>query len=538
MSNNCQFDRFGVMLDQSRNAVMKVDSVKRYIDILSSIDANFLMLYTEDTYEVKNQPYFGHNRGRYSMDELKELDSYAKEKGIELIPCIQTLAHMISIFRWYLYHDIIDMHDVLLCEDEHTYQLLEDMFATLAECFTSRTINIGLDEAHALGTGKYRDLHGHKEKIDIFLTHLNKVSEIAKKYGFKMLMWSDMFFKFVSDEALEDEKRIQEIRSMIPDNVELVYWDYYSHDPQTYDSKMVKHKAIVDNLWYAGTLFSSTGFTPHNGFSMKANEAAYTACKDNGVKNAVLCLWGDNGSETSKFATLPSLYYCSQIAHGNKDMENIKSGFKAKFGIDFDDYMLLDLPDTPNKDSYVDSEKYFLYNDPFMGLLDSLVKDEHIEQFRTAAEKLENIPNKGEFATVFESTAKLCRVVEAKCDLGVRTRKAYESKDMDALKALLDDYDEVIRRVEEFYDAFEKHWMWENKPHGFDVSDIRLGGLVTRIKHCRKRLLKYINGEISQIDELHEPLLDVICRGEDEEKTMPVYRNWERIVSTNKLTYI
>lgn len=47
---------------------------------------NTLMLYTEDTYEVDGQPYFGYMRGRYSKAELRELDDYAAEKGMELIP--------------------------------------------------------------------------------------------------------------------------------------------------------------------------------------------------------------------------------------------------------------------------------------------------------------------------------------------------------------------------------------------------------------------------------------------------------------------
>ena len=58
-----------------------------------------LMLYTEDTYEVDNQPYFGYLRGRYSQKELREIDDYAFKHGMELIPAIQTLAHLKSIFR-------------------------------------------------------------------------------------------------------------------------------------------------------------------------------------------------------------------------------------------------------------------------------------------------------------------------------------------------------------------------------------------------------------------------------------------------------
>jgi hypothetical protein len=34
------------------------------------------------------------------MEELKEIDVYAQKCGMEVIPCIQTLAHLNQIFRW------------------------------------------------------------------------------------------------------------------------------------------------------------------------------------------------------------------------------------------------------------------------------------------------------------------------------------------------------------------------------------------------------------------------------------------------------
>ena len=55
---------------------------------------NAVCLYTEDTYEVPNEPFFGYLRGRYETSELKELDDYAADFGIEMFPCIQTLGHM------------------------------------------------------------------------------------------------------------------------------------------------------------------------------------------------------------------------------------------------------------------------------------------------------------------------------------------------------------------------------------------------------------------------------------------------------------
>ena len=81
----------GVMLDCSRNAVLKVETVKQYACLLKKMGYNTLMLYTEDTYEVENQPYFGHLRGRYSKVELKEM---ATSEKTEI-----ALADLVSIMK-------------------------------------------------------------------------------------------------------------------------------------------------------------------------------------------------------------------------------------------------------------------------------------------------------------------------------------------------------------------------------------------------------------------------------------------------------
>ncbi len=146
----------GVMIDCSRNAVMNTDSVKEFADTLKRMGYNTLMLYTEDTYEVNGNPLFGYMRGRYSKTELKEIDAYCNSIGVELVPCIQTLAHLNCIFKWKEHQDIRDCDDILLIDEEKTYKLIDSMFETLSECFSSRKIHIGMDKTDRLGTGKYR----------------------------------------------------------------------------------------------------------------------------------------------------------------------------------------------------------------------------------------------------------------------------------------------------------------------------------------------------------------------------------------------
>ena len=111
------FKTFGTMLDCSRNAVMTAESVKRWIDLTAKLGCNTLHLYMEDTYEVDGQPYFGHLRGRYSKAELKQIDAYAAAHGMQVIPCIQTLAHVNALFHWPVYREIHDAADILLTGD-------------------------------------------------------------------------------------------------------------------------------------------------------------------------------------------------------------------------------------------------------------------------------------------------------------------------------------------------------------------------------------------------------------------------------------
>ena len=91
------FSLIGPMLDVSRGGVMKPESVKKYLDYTAALGMNMLMLYTEDTYEVEGYPFFGYQRGRYTLKELQDIDDYAYSLGIEVIPCIQTFGQINSL---------------------------------------------------------------------------------------------------------------------------------------------------------------------------------------------------------------------------------------------------------------------------------------------------------------------------------------------------------------------------------------------------------------------------------------------------------
>lgn len=500
----------GVMLDCSRNAVMNVAAVKRYIDLLQRLGHNTLMLYTEDTFEVDNQPYFGYLRGRYSKAELREIDAYALAHGIELIPCVQTLAHLNAIMRWKTYGAHRDTDDILLCDDPRTDKLIEDIFATLSTCFTSRTVHIGMDEAHMVGLGKYLDLHGYQNRFQLLTRHLKKVCDMAAKYGFRPLMWSDMFFRLVNAGVYTTPTDFTaELIEQVPEEVGLVYWDYYSKEKLHYDGMIQSHRQFPNELWFAGGLRTWCGFAPKNGFSIETIDAVVPSLLENGVEHVIFTQWGDDGQECSHFAVLPSLYYATCKLNGETDTDAIKAGFKQAFGIEFDDFLLLDLEqatdNSPNGRS--NPEKFMFYNDCFCGVLDCTVAEGFVPRYSACGERLRPLADHDTYGLLFDSMAKLCDFLQIKHTIGIRTRNAYRQKDAAALQALVADYEQMLVLLEQFYQSHKKRWFAENKPHGFDVQDIRIGGLKQRIQSCRERLVQYLNGEISVIEELEEDIL-------------------------------
>jgi hypothetical protein len=93
---------------------MKPEEVKKFAATIKKLGYNMIQLYTEDTYEVPGEPYFGYLRGRYSQAELKDMVKYCNSIGVEIIPCIQVLAHLNQTFMWNTYKKINDTANILL----------------------------------------------------------------------------------------------------------------------------------------------------------------------------------------------------------------------------------------------------------------------------------------------------------------------------------------------------------------------------------------------------------------------------------------
>ncbi len=536
------------MQDNSRNAVSNLESVQKLIRQLALMGFTSLMLYTEDTYELEGYPYFGYQRGRFLREELKSLDAYGRQFGVELVPCMQTLAHLNAIFQWENFKEVQDTGDILLCGNEKTYELIEAMIKTWSEVFASRRINIGMDEAEMLGCGKYLKKNGFTETSTIMSEHLKKVLAICKKYSMHAMMWSDMFFKMLPNntEYYNISAEIpQEIKDKIPEDVELVYWDYYTRDKNVYDNMIKRHMQLSDKIGFAGGAWKWYGFAPLLHHSLMVSELAVQSCLEQGVTDVIVTGWGDNGAETSNFVVGPVLQlYAEACYNGDMSKEHISRRLLTCTHMNYEDYMTLDLvnltPDNPSPGRLcVGPTKYLLFQDVLQGLY-----DKHIEpgtypgHYQKCYGILSQIAKKdNEYSYIFHTLAKLAHVLELKADMGIRLKKAYDSKELSILKEIADiECPELIARIEDFQEAFRFQWYKENKSFGFDVQDIRIGGLKERIKAVTWRVGEYLNKNIASIEELEQERL-VQDGGDNKiDHAVPIWHNdWMRAATASVL---
>lgn len=510
----------GAMVDMSRDAVMNLKTVKFMLRKMALMGMNTFMLYTEDTYEISERPYFGYMRGRYTKDELRELDRYALTLGIELIPCIQVLGHLATMLRWSAHGKVKDSANVLLVGEEETYRYIENMFKTTSECFTTRRLHMGMDETHDLGRGNYLDRFGYKNIEELYSEHLYKVTEMAKSYGFEPMIWSDMLFR-ENGRLYDTEMQISPERAkLVPSDCDIVFWDYYNPTEYFYSKNIENHKKISDNVLFAGGIWTWSGHCPLFSISIANTRPALDACKKNGLDEVVATIW-HNGAECSLLSSLAGLaWYADYDYRGEWDEKSIAECFAYATGESYEDFMALELPERPVENNACVS-RALLYNDPLVGLIDKHVElsgADYKDYYRKTAERISAVKTEcEELAPLFEVIAKLSSLLEYKADFGVRLKKAYDENDTEKMNNIAAECDIIIGRIKELRDAHRRSWMQYNKPFGWEVHDIRYGGLVFRFETVKERIGAYLCGEISEIEELKAERLRYDGRGECEE---------------------
>lgn len=507
----------GIMFDVSRNAVLKPETMRFFLRKMALMGLSLAMMYTEDTYEVPGQPYFGHLRGRYSHEELRLLDDYADMLGIELCPCIQTLGHLNRVLHWPSLAHLKDNEEVLLADEEQTYAFLEQIIKAASAPYRSKRIHIGMDEAHGIGLGTHLRKYGYESPHAIIRRHLARVLGIVKRNGLSPMMWSDMYFRPDSPTGgyYDSGTPTEDAIAAVSRDTTLVYWDYYHETEQEYADMLQKHAVLPAPTAFAGGIWTWCGPAPDYDKTIAATVPALTACKKAGISLVLATAWGDNGAEANLFTALLGMQLYAEFAyrHGY-DPDLLAQRFRVCCHADANAFLSLSQFNTvpgmlSGKLRPVNAAKFLLYQDPLVQLF---AGDTAGLSMRTHYEKLwhmfKRYATENEmFEQLFTFYALMAKALARKCSWHENASTVVKDKNLTQAALLAEELTETINAIEELRLAWFELWNTTNKPFGFEIIDARLGGVKSRLATAQARMRLFAMGECEDIPELStEPL--------------------------------
>lgn len=509
------FEHLGIMIDLSRNMVMTVDHLKMWLRRLAISGCNELYLYCEDVYELPGEPYFGYQRGAYSADELRELDDYANDLGIELIGCIQTLGHLSQILKWSAYNAVRDTGNELLVDAPETRALIDKMLAFWSETLRSRRIHLGMDETHNLGRGRYMDLHGSVDGYDLYTKHLQMVTKLCSDHHLEPMFWSDMFFRMSNPkrEYYDYTTPIPaKVKSLLPPEVSAVYWDYYHTAKQDYCAMIRRHRkdlgkepVMASGIWTWQRLWYDHKQT------IKTALPCIAACRREKVKSLFFTMWGDDGGYCNFDSALAGLVRCTDLAYGAdpNDEKITADRFEAVCFADYeanvaggDVILTLD-------DGTVVQPQQILWDDPLLGIVcDNLLRRDpesdlklidRYEELLCRVLPLREEGAAGDFGFLSALLEALIRKLEVRGAL----LTAYAHDDRVALYRIATVLvPGAVAAMREFDRVFREEWLRGNKVFGLETVQMRNAGVIARLEETARRISEYLDDQIDAIDEL------------------------------------
>lgn len=494
------FKHTSTMIDLSRNAVMTFEFFKETIIKHALLGYDEVWLYMEDVFQIESEPKFGYMRGSYSKEELKEMVSFAEELGITLIPCIQTLGHMSQFLRWFSSAPYKDTFDVFKVRNEKTYTLIGEIIKTMREVFKTNKIHVGMDETFGFGFGRYYKENGYTPQPELFMEHLIKVNEICLKNDFKdVYIWSDMFFRMYSEREQYYDPSItfdETFTKQIPENVGLVYWDYYNEKEELVDQMIEAHLKLNRKVIFASGTWIWTKLTYDK---TKTDKTAFTHIKSAmkyNLEEICFTQWQDDGAYCDYPSIDVGMFDVMNEIVGNTLSKDL---FKTVTQREYDKEVLYtkinDLGVTPIN---------LLWDDILFGIYCNEIFEYDPKAFDKVIKNYQNYIKLLEDNNLNAIILDFAKLLLTKLEFRQKLLFNYQNKKpLLELIPLLNQLEEELNVV---IARFKENWLNRYKFYGLEVIESRLYVFYARIKDAKYLFKKYDNKKIDKLSFLHEPL--------------------------------
>ncbi len=293
----------GVMLDVSRDKVPTMDTLSALIDRLASWKVNQVQLYSEHTFAYHNHPEVHADASPFTPDEIRVLDVFCRERHVELVPNQNCLGHMNRWLKHPGYRELalapdgfVDPyglgHEAMTLDPAQpgSLALVRELLGELLPLFSSRRVNIGLDETWELP----------RERLDEYFAWIATLRALPGLDGHEVIIWGDMFS---GDPALV---------AKVPDGVTVCEWGYDAEYPFDERLSVLEHAGLP--FWVApGTsAWLSIGGRVTNAVENCRN--ATEAALDHGGLGFLNTDWGDRGHLQQLPISYPGFAYGAAVS--------------------------------------------------------------------------------------------------------------------------------------------------------------------------------------------------------------------------------
>jgi len=502
-----EFDFRGLMIDASRNGVPHVASLEQRIVELALLGINQLTLYTEDTYEVQGHPLVGYMRGPYSKAELRRVVRFAKAFGIEMFPCIQTLAHLEQVLQYRkAYTPLRDTASVLSVNAKGTRDFVAACLDSASAPYDSRAIHIGMDEPWDLGRGACFEINRPIDPRELYLKHLKVVARLCAERKLEPIVWGDFVLgqhTFNGDLPMTEAQCRQ-----LPKNITLNYWSYFAEDEHAYRADMRRFRQHDFEPIVSPALWNWDRFWGLYDKARRTFEPMLRAAKACGVRRVLMTMWSDDGHEAPDRSNFPGLAcYAEHCFRAQPQDADVARMVQTLTGDPLASFLLPSALDCPDELALRDNgnlAKTFTWDDPLLGLFSAHMANRpmtpHYQAMtlRLRAQAQRAAPRN---RTLFQFAAQLAACLTFKADLRTRAQAAYLAGDRGKLLAAVRDTTKTISAMRRLWRAHRKVWLEENKPFGLEILDLRYGGQLSRLHVFRDRLRDHLAGRAHRIEE-------------------------------------
>jgi hexosaminidase len=184
----------GIMVDMSHGPLPTEEEVKRQIDFLAHWKGNQYYFYSEASIEMKGYSVIEED-ARFSQEEVRRIVSYARDRHVDLVPCMELYGHQHDLLRVERYADLgaLRYGSEFNPRNPEVATLLSVWVEQLADIFPSPFFHVGMDETWE--TAK-TPIAKEVSPDQLYLEQLQKVTELVHQHGKTMLIWSDMLSKY------------------------------------------------------------------------------------------------------------------------------------------------------------------------------------------------------------------------------------------------------------------------------------------------------------------------------------------------------